>query len=219
MSLSIKDRALILNEQNFCPNCAGKHDANTACSVHWVSVKRPPSLRCRYRDENSNEQCSYHVVLCTSHAAYNHKELKSITDRLGLPRYPVPDHEETGPTVHPTSRKPPFTYTVKTDNNELTQVMVDPGATLSILRATKTAPSATGAKHGDSIFGTVSKWFNKKRENNTVIAIKAGVAEPEVDTQNDPDFVDHKNTPGENIQVRQSSRNRRPKSFGDFVQY
>ena len=43
------------------------------------------------------------------------------------------------------------------------QVMADPGATLSIVSATETVPSATGAKHGDPIFGTVSKWFNKKR--------------------------------------------------------
>ena len=29
--------------------------------------------------------------------------------------------------------------------------------------ATETIPSDTGAKHGNSIFGTVSKWFSKKR--------------------------------------------------------
>ena len=202
MSLSMNDRALVLSEQNFCPHCAGKHDANTACSLHWVSVKRPPSVRCRHRDKNSNEQCSYHVVLCPNHAASNHKELKNIADRLGIPRYPVPDHvamtiqtveelnvdpgvtierpqpkkytpfdicykttheEETVQTVLPASRKLPFIYTVKTNNNEMIQVMADPGATLSILSATETVPSATGAKHGDPIFGTVSKWFNKKR--------------------------------------------------------
>ena len=92
MSLSIRDRALILHEQNLCPNCAGKHDTNTPCSVHWDSAKRPRSLRCRHRDKNNNDQCSYHVILCQKHAYSNLKELKDITERLGIPRYTAP-HE------------------------------------------------------------------------------------------------------------------------------
>ena len=51
------------------------------------------------------------------------------------------------------------------------------------------------------------------------IAIKAGVAELEVDTQNDQEFGDHTDTPAENVQVRQSSRAPRLKRFKDFVPY
>ena len=90
---------------------------------------------------------------------------------------------------------------------------------MSILSATKTTPAATGAKHDNFILSTVSKWFNKKRKNNTEMAIKAGVAELEVDTQNDQEFGDHNDTPVENVQVRQSSRAPRLKRFKDFVPY
>ena len=44
-------------------------------------------------------------------------------------------------------------------------------------------------------------------------------AEPEDDTKNDPDFVANKDTPVESVQVRQSSRIKKPTNFGEFVLY
>ena len=90
MSLSAGNRVKVLSAQEFCIACAGKHGTEKLCSLHWTEAKRPKSIRCRYLDRNSKEQCSYHITLCKEHLDFNIEELSSITQKLGLPKYPVP---------------------------------------------------------------------------------------------------------------------------------
>ena len=90
MSLSVGNRAKVLSAQGLCIACAGKHGAEKVCSMHWIGAKRPKSIRCCYVDRNSNEQCNYHISLCKDHLDFNIKELTDITQKLGLPKYPVP---------------------------------------------------------------------------------------------------------------------------------
>ena len=93
MSLSVGNRAKVLSAQGLCIACAGKHGAGKVCSTHWIGAKRPKSIRCCYIDSNSNEQCNYHISLCKDHLDFNIKELKGITKKLNIPRYPVNHHK------------------------------------------------------------------------------------------------------------------------------
>ena len=91
MSLSASDREKVLGAQQLCVTCAGKHEPGKLCSLHWTETKRPKQIRCCYFERK--KQCNYHIILCKQHVDFNIKELRGISEKLDIPRYPVNHHK------------------------------------------------------------------------------------------------------------------------------
>ena len=203
MSLSVGNRAKVLSAQGFCIACAGKHGAETVCSMHWIGAKRPKSIRCCYIDRNSNEQCNYHISLCKEHLDFNIKELTDLTKRLGLPRYPVNHHKldlnvdnshlEPSDVLHTQSSAPLSTRDLDPDHG---RALVDPE---EVTIPTNVPPQGTPSDAGNQ---------SKDQLNQVSGELDGdyGVAEPEDGTKNDPDLADNKDILVDSIQYKESGQ-------------